>query len=123
MHHERYMWLVSTYRPKELGSAEIEILTIFAHSKSQSVYGIFKELERLAKTWRRERSSAYKDVHKRVKRLVHLKLIDQIFEEHYERGAKHYKITPYGLITYASRVLTDDHRYITYNKENTVIQS
>jgi hypothetical protein len=116
------MWLVSTYRPQELGFAEIEILAIFAHSESQSVYGIFKELKKLAKIWHRERSSAYKDVHKRVKRLVHLKLIDQI-EEHFERGAKHYKITPYGLITYAGRVLTDDHTYITYNKENPVIQS
>jgi hypothetical protein len=100
----------------------MEILTIFASSESQSAYGIFKELKRLAKMWHRERSSGYKDVHKRVKRLVHLKLIDQI-EEHFERGAKHYKITPYGLITYAGRVLTDDHAYITYNKENTVIQS
>ena len=69
-----------------------------------------------------EKGSAYKDVHKRVKRLVNLKLIDQI-KEYFERGAKHYKITPYGLITYLDKDLSDDNTYILYNKENTVIQS
>ena len=122
MPFDEYTWLVSTYRPPELGHAEIGILSIFAESKSQSVYGIFKELKKLAESWRRERSSAYKDVHKRVRRLVHLKLIEQV-KEHFERGAKHYKITPYGLITYLDKVLTEDHRYILHNKENTVIQS
>ena len=122
MTFSEYTWLASTYRPPELGRAEIGILSIFAHSKSQSVYSIFKELKKAAEFWRRERSSAYKDVHKRVKRLVHLKLIEQI-KEHFERGAKHYRITPYGLITYLDKVLTEDHSYILHNKENTVIQS
>jgi hypothetical protein len=59
---------------------------------------------------------------KRVKRLVQLKLVDQI-KEHFERGAKHYRITPYGLITCLDKVLSYHHIYILYNKENTVIQS
>jgi hypothetical protein len=49
-------------------------------------------------------------------------LVDQI-KEHFERGAKHYKITPYGMITYLDKVLSYVHTYILYNKENTVIQS
>jgi hypothetical protein len=117
-----YMWLISTYRPAELGSAEINILGIFANSKSQSVYGISKELKKQAESWGREKSSAYKDVHKRVKRLAYLKLLDQI-NEHFERGAKHYRITPHGLITYLDKVLSQDHSYILHNKDNTVIQS
>lgn len=110
-----YTWLASTYRPPELGHAEIEILSIFADSKSQSVYGIFKELKRFAQMRHRERSSAYKDVHKRVKRLVHLELVEQI-KEHFERGARHYKITPYGLITFLDKVLTEDHTCFVIKK-------
>jgi hypothetical protein len=117
-----YTWLASTFRAPELGHAELGILEIFAHSKSQSVYGIFKELKMQAKSWRRERSSAYKDIHKRVKRLLHLKLVDQI-KEHFERGAKHYKITPYGLIAFLSKVISESAEHIVYNKENIVIRS
>jgi hypothetical protein len=61
-------------------------------------------------------------VHKRVKRLVHLKLVEQI-NEHFERGAKHYKITPYGLITYIGNSYNEAHEYTVYNIENIVIQS
>ena len=67
MPYFEYTWLASTYRAPELGHAEMRILSFFAHSKSQSVYGIFKELKMQAKFWRRERSSAYKDVHKKSK--------------------------------------------------------
>jgi hypothetical protein len=122
MPFHRYTCLASTYRPSELGRTEIEILSIFAHSKSQSVYSVFKELKRQAEFLKMERFSAYKDVHKRVKRLVHLKLIDQI-PEHFERGAKYYKITPYGLITYLAKTYRGHRGYIVYNTENIVIQS
>ena len=91
----RFSWLASTYRPPELGSAEVNILNIFAKSYSQSTHGILKELKRYVP--RTEKGPGYKDVHKRVKRLLRLKLIYQT-ENHFERGAKHYKITPYGLI-------------------------
>jgi hypothetical protein len=117
-----YTWLVSTYRPPELGSAELEILGLFAEDKSQSTYGILKQLKKRAKDRGKERSPAYKDVHKRVKRLVQLKLIYQI-EEHFERGAKHYRITPYGLITRLDKTLSEDYRHIVYNKDNIVIRS
>lgn len=117
-----YKWLVSTYRPPELGSAEIDILELFGHGRSQSAYDILKVLKKRAKDRGKETSPGYKDVHKRVKRLVELKLIYQI-EEHFERAAKHYRITPYGLITTVDRVINEDWSYILYNKDNIVYRS
>jgi hypothetical protein len=118
----KYIWLVSTYRPPELGSAEIDILYLFADGKSHSAYDILKVLKKRAKDEGKETSPGYKDAHKRVKRLVELELISQI-EEHFERGAKHYRITPYGLITGLAEVISVDCRYILYNKDNLVIRS
>jgi hypothetical protein len=117
-----YTWLASTYRPPELGYRELEILSIFAHRKSESVYGVFKDFKRQAEFLKMERFLSYKDAHKRVKRLVHLKLIDQI-PEHFERGAKYYKITAYGLITYLAKTRRGNRGYIVYDVENIVIQS
>jgi hypothetical protein len=91
----KFSWLASTFRPPELGSAEVNILNIFAKSDSQSAHGILKELK--AAVRHTGKDPGYKDVHKRVKRLLQLKLIYQT-ENHFERGTKHYKITPYGLI-------------------------
>lgn len=119
MYYPKYAWLASTYKPPELGSAEIDILYLFAEGKSQSAYDIFKK-KRLNEFGMKTKSN-YKDVHKRVKRLVQLKLIYQI-EEHFERGAKHFRITPYGLITSLDKVISDDHRHIRYNKDNNVIR-
>jgi hypothetical protein len=117
----RYSWLASTYRPPELGSAELEILNLFAGEKSQSTYGIHKILKTRARQRGKERSPTYKDVDKRVKRLVQLKLIYQL-EEHLG-GDKHYRITPYGLITSLDKTVIEDHRHIIYNKDNMVIRS
>ena len=101
---------------------EFRILDYFANNESQSVYGIFKELKGEAEEYGRIKSSAYKDVHKRVKRLAQLKLVEQI-NEHFDRGAKHYRITPYGLITNLDMAMGDDDEFILMNKENIVIQS
>lgn len=123
MDHHRYTWLASTYRPSGLGITEFGILDLFAQSESLSAYGIFKPNEDLESIALYYRHSSYKDVHKRVKRLVQLKLIDRI-DESFERGAKHYKITPYGLITYLDQLSTSvSRRYIVSNKKNIVIQS
>ncbi len=122
MASSKYIWLISTYRPPELGSAEIDMLYLFADSKSHSAYDILKVLKKRAKDGGKETAPGYKDVHKRVKRLVQLNLISQI-EEHFERGAKHYIITPYGLITSSDNVISTDYRHILYNKDNIVIRS
>jgi hypothetical protein len=44
-------------------------------------------------------------------------------EGRYERGAKHYSLTPYGLITSLDKVLSYDHRHILYNKHNIAIRA
>jgi hypothetical protein len=88
--------LASTYRPPELGSAEIKMLYLFAEGKSQSAYDILKK--------KREESIGfkgkpnYKDVHKRVQRLAELELIEPVTGL-FKRSAKYYRITSYGLIT------------------------
>ena len=51
-----------------------------------------------------------------------LKLIYQIGGQ-FKRRAKHYRITPYGLITSLAKVVSEDHRHIVYNKDNIVIRS
>jgi hypothetical protein len=75
----------------------------------------------------RETSPAYKDVHKRVKRLLQLKLIYQT-QNHFERGAKRYRITPSGLITTLDKNIGPSHLHyeteygpIIYNTDNPVI--
>ena len=75
-------------------------------------------------TYYGRRGQAYKDIHKRVKRLAQLKLICEI-KEHFERGAKHYRITPYGLIVCINNYpyWDFDLRFIFNHKENIVIQS
>ncbi len=131
----RYSWLAATYRPQVLGPTEIDILTIFAKSDSNSAYGILKLLKLAAKGKGREKSPAYKDVHKRVKRLLELGLIYQT-EDHFERGAKHYRVTPYGLIASLDKDIfipslgfckepnyDDDYGQITFNADNIIIRS
>lgn len=51
----KYIWLVSTYRPPELGSAEIDILYLFADGKSHSAYDILKVLKKEQKMKVRKR--------------------------------------------------------------------
>jgi hypothetical protein len=122
-----YRWFVSTCKPTELGSVELETLDQFANNPSSSVYKIYKAFKERAEkgipswTWA-SRFIAYKNVHKRVKRLSQLKLIEKI-EGHYERGAKFYRISPYGLVNYVGKVMTESDEFIHDNKENIVIRS
>jgi hypothetical protein len=88
----KYTELASTYRPPELGLAEIYILSRFAGGKFQSAYDIFDELKQEEdRGW--GKSPAYNSVHKKVKRLLQLKLIQKQPEE------RVYTITRHGLIT------------------------
>ena len=118
-----YAYLASTYRPPELGSAEIDILYSFVEG-SQSAYDILKKKRQEDRVT--EKRTNYKDVHKRVKRLEELKLIASMPSQtnrYFERGAKHYSLTPYGLITSLDKVLSYDHRHILYNKHNIAIRA
>lgn len=107
-----YMWTASTFKPVELGPVENEILGIFANNSQYSTYGVYKAFKAIA----------YKNIHKRVKRLSQLRLIEPV-GGHFERGAKYYKVSPHGLITYLGTVETEISDYLHNNKDNIVIRS
>lgn len=69
----------------------------------------------------RRTPASYKNTHKRVKRLAQLKLIEEI-KGHFERGAKHYRVSTYGLISYVGRIITESEGHIKNNKKDIVIQ-
>jgi hypothetical protein len=122
-----YKWLIATFQPTELGRVERDVLSLFITNPLNSVYSIFKIFkERVNKEnpfWGYyPKPIAYKNVHKRVKRLAQLNLIEPVEGQH-ERGAKYYRISPYGLIAYLGRTITEDDTFIHNNKENVVIRS
>ena len=110
------MLLISTCRPMTLGRVELDILGYIAHSVSISAYQIFKDLEE--SSWKK--SISYKNIHKRVKRLLELKLIFEI-EENFKRGAKHYRITTPGLIIFLANRGSESDKFIVNNKDNLLI--
>ena len=93
-----------------IGGTEELFLKFFANSESYSTYQIYTKMEK---------GMAYKNVHTRVKRLLELNLITQM---EVKKGAKFYKISPYGLIHYISYIITENHRFIIYNLDNPVMQ-
>ena len=125
-----FLWLASTYRPPELGKDENYILYLFAKG-TQSAHDILEEFKKgkvREKQWIKkyenaqakveDKSPSYKDVHKIVKRLVQLELIDQI--ENSEE-AKHYRVTPYGLITSLATASKPEIRCILYNNKDSIV--
>src|SRR5262249_41294328 len=120
MYLNKYIWQVSTYRPVELGDVELEILGHFVNTISTSTYEIFKILNTVSLATR-NKSASYKNTHKRVKRLDQLKLIEEI-KGHFERGAKHYRASTYGLISYVGRIITESDAYIKHNQKDIAVQ-
>jgi hypothetical protein len=116
-----FAWKISTYRPVELGDVEFEILGYFATRISASTYEVFKTLNTVSLATRNKPAS-YKNIHKRVKRILQLNLIEEIIGQ-FERGAKHYRVSTYGLICYAGRTITESDNHIKHNKKNIAIQS
>ena len=112
MDFSEYAWFALTYQPVGIGGTEELFLKFFANSESYSAYQIYIKMEK---------GMAYKNVHTRVKRLLELNLITQI-EGEFKKGAKFYKISPYGLIHYISYIITENHRFIIYNLDNPVMQ-
>ena len=76
---------------KDLEEENIELLCRFVVKPHLSIYQIYKEFEKEG------RKIAYKNVHKKVQRLIDIKLIERVidtsnFEEsELKRGAKYYK--------------------------------
>jgi hypothetical protein len=120
MYFSNFTSKVSTYRPPELGDVEFEILGHFANRISASTYEVFKMLDTASLT-ARNKPASYKNIHKRVKRLAQLKLIEEIKGD-FERGAKHYRVSTYGLISYAGRIITESDEHIKRNKKDIAIQ-
>lgn len=124
MNFREYSWKVSTYRPVELGDVEFEILSYFANGSSFSTYEVFKKFNKVRATspyTRAKTPTLYKNIHKRVKRLAQLKLIEET-GEYSDRRAKHYRVSTYGLISFAGREITESDHHIKHNKKDIVIQ-
>ncbi len=111
------MLMISTFRPIELGPVELDILEYIGHSTSISVYQIYKNLQE--NRWKK--SISYKNIHKRVIRLLELKLIYEI-KGNFRRGAKPYRITTHGLINFLGNRGSESHRFILNNKDNLLIR-
>jgi hypothetical protein len=109
--------MMSTFNPIELGRVELDILDYIANSSSISVYQIYKNLQE--SSWKK--SISYKNIHKRVKRLLDLKLIYEI-EGKFRRGSKPYRITTQGLINFLGDRGSESHRFIINNKDNLLIR-
>jgi hypothetical protein len=80
---KEYTWLVSTYRPAELGPVESHILDNFIYNPQKSAYEIYKTFQEFSRDDKGKdfdypgvyytKPMAYKNVHKRIKRLAQLK--------------------------------------------------
>src|SRR5215469_13391828 len=121
MNFDEYAWKVSTYRPVELGDVEFQILSYFANGSSLSTYQLLKIFNKLRATPASKIATSYKNIHKRVKRLAQLKLIEEI-KGPFGRHARYYRASTYGLISYFGRVITKSDGHIKHNKEDIVIQ-
>lgn len=118
MRHYEYMSAASTFRPKDLGWVELSILEKFARNPHMSAYAVFKYYKETPL----EKPIAYKNIHKRIKRLEELRLI-QPLEKYFERGAKHYEITTHGLFTYMSIFTSEGANFIHNHKDNVILRS
>lgn len=118
MRHYEYMSIISTFKPKDLGWVESSILEKFARYPHLSAYSVFKYYKETPL----EKPMAYKNIHKRIKRLEEMKLI-QPLEKNFERGAKHYEITTYGLFVYMSLFTSESAKFIHHHKDNVILKS
>ena len=89
---------IANYKEISLGSREREFLQLIALNESHSSYDIFSYLRDNNEKDKKESYSimAYKNVHKRIKRLEVLDLIEKIEQELQHRAIK-YRLTARGL--------------------------
>ena len=98
MDHTGYISAISIYKPISLGKTEEQFLEEIKKYGKISVYQLFKNRKKEEDKISIVKQMAYKNVHKRVKRLLDLNLIEEI-KGNFERGAKYYQITTFGIIT------------------------
>jgi hypothetical protein len=98
MDYGGYISSLSIYKPISLGKTEQDFLEEIKTYGEISVYQLFKNRIKKENKISIGKPMAYKNVHKRVKRLLDLNLIEEV-EGSFERGAKYYQITTFGIIT------------------------
>src|SRR5689334_17325 len=94
-----YMSRIARFLPllKIISEENIELLCLFVVKPHLSIYQVYKTFEQQG------RKIAYKNVHKKVQRLIDLKLIERITdasnfnERELDRGAKYYKLSEEGI--------------------------
>jgi DNA-binding HxlR family transcriptional regulator len=89
-HISEYTSIISKYQPTVLGHVE-SLFLIKITGGHNSAYSLFSQLKS------QSTPMAYKNVHKRLKRLEQLKLIEQEEEQKFKRNAIYYKLTTFGL--------------------------
>lgn len=100
-----YMLRMARLIPKlsEINKDMIELLSLFVFNQHLSIYQIHKMVNNMMKVILIE--LPYKNTHKKVQRLVKLKLIERVTdtsvlqERELERGAKYYKLSEEGIFT------------------------
>jgi hypothetical protein len=121
---KRYMSEIWPYRKMPLGDTEAYFIGAISVSE-KSAYDIFLGLRNL--TLEKKNLMAYKNVHKRIKTLEKLALIEPV-EGKFRRNAIKYRLTPYGLF---QRLLTSSSPFDytppsvlePYMKKNPVMQT
>ncbi len=107
----------------EIDKNTIDLLSLFVFNSHLSIYQIFKIIE-----LKKLKAIAYKNIHKKVKKLIRLNLIERvtdssnISERELEKGAKYYKISEEGIFAlfYDSNVLAKPSYYYydqTFNRK------
>ena len=92
----------------------LNLLSLFVFNSHLSIYQIFKKIEN-----KDLKKIAYKNVHKKVQKLIGLKLIERVvdsskFQEiELEKGAKYYKLSEEGIFAlfYDSNILANPNYY------------
>lgn len=120
MHLRRYMSFLATHRSFHLGIFERRVLFEYLKNKQLTTYTIFKTFKK--DKW--NTPVAYKNIHKRVKRLEQMGLI-RLADAKLERGAKPYQITSNGLLYFLSTTVLKDElaSSILDNKDSIIIES
>ena len=151
MEYKEYISIISTYIPIQLREDEERILYFLIRGDIEKFYELYELGKHNSLYYRLDQEIlnnnknitcyysifglckklkdnnegiSYKNVHKKVKRLLKLKLIEEV-EGKFGHRAKYYKATPYGLIYFFNqgRQLMHVYLFLTNNLDNIVIKT
>ena len=113
---------IKDYKPisPELGNVELHFLRLFSRTDGLSAYDIFGDLKG-------RKPMAYNNVHKRVKRLRELGLIDykpiSEVKKKFRRNAIYYRLTSRGLFERLLTINLESLAYLYLNKDNIILRT